>query len=273
MLILPAIDLPHGKCVRLYPGRAGPADGLFDHPAEISPKLAGGRGRATCTWWTWTGPLPEKCKTCGPLKISWPPWTYPCQLGGGIRDLAAIKQLCWTGHRPGDPGDGGAVNPELVAEACQQFGAERIVLGPGRHRDGRVAIRGWQETAGVQGGRPGDQDARPGGPPGGVYRYQPGRHAGRAELGKHAETGRDHRDAGHRVGGRFRPGRRAGAESPGTERGGSGHLRPSPLRRTAEAGRSHRDFGGRGPCWLKGLSPAWGREKRPGGGKAPILST
>ncbi|MCQ2560100.1 MAG: 1-(5-phosphoribosyl)-5-[(5-phosphoribosylamino)methylideneamino]imidazole-4-carboxamide isomerase [Clostridia bacterium] len=70
----------------------------------------------------------------------------PVETGGGIRDLAKAEKLLEAGVSRVIFGTAAVKNPDLIEEACQKFGSERVVLGLDA-RDGRVAVEGWGEVA------------------------------------------------------------------------------------------------------------------------------
>ncbi len=70
----------------------------------------------------------------------------PVQFGGGLRDLASIRQAFDLGVTRVVLGTVAVENPALAASALADFGAERIALGIDA-RDGIVQIRGWRTAA------------------------------------------------------------------------------------------------------------------------------
>ncbi|MEM6903632.1 MAG: HisA/HisF-related TIM barrel protein, partial [Pseudomonadota bacterium] len=72
----------------------------------------------------------------------------PVQLGGGIRDMAAIEQWLSTGISRVILGTVALRDPELVKQACKEFPGQ-IAVGIDA-RDGRVAVSGWVETSEVK---------------------------------------------------------------------------------------------------------------------------
>jgi phosphoribosylformimino-5-aminoimidazole carboxamide ribotide isomerase len=70
----------------------------------------------------------------------------PIQFGGGIRSLGDVETALRLGARRAILGTVAVQNPELVAEAVERFGAERIVIGIDA-RDGQVATHGWVRTS------------------------------------------------------------------------------------------------------------------------------
>ena len=73
----------------------------------------------------------------------------PTQLGGGIRQLETIKQLLQAGVERVILGTAAVEDPKLVEEACRRY-RDSIIVGIDT-REGRVAIRGWQEATRLSG--------------------------------------------------------------------------------------------------------------------------
>ena len=70
----------------------------------------------------------------------------PIQLGGGIRSLETIDYYLAAGIDRVILGTIALEKPEIVKEALEKYGAERIVVGVDA-RDGKLAIQGWLETS------------------------------------------------------------------------------------------------------------------------------
>lgn len=143
MIILPAIDLRNGKCVRLLQGRLEDETVFADDPVEMARRwqengaeylhlvdLDGAFQGAPVHL-----PIVQKIKEATGL---------PVELGGGIRDMATIAKVLASGVDRVILGTVAVSNPELLANACAEFG-ERIVLGLDA-RDGKVAIKGWVDV-------------------------------------------------------------------------------------------------------------------------------
>jgi phosphoribosylformimino-5-aminoimidazole carboxamide ribotide isomerase len=66
----------------------------------------------------------------------------PVELGGGVRDMAAIERWLGAGVQRVYLGTAAVTNPELVAEACGRFPGR--VAAAADARDGRIAVSGWE---------------------------------------------------------------------------------------------------------------------------------
>lgn len=143
MLILPAIDLRGGKCVRLIQGRLEDETVFAEDPVEMALKWKD-EGAQYLHLVDLDGafqgepvhlPVIEKIKDATGL---------PVEVGGGIRDLATIEKILERGIDRVILGTVAVENQELLEEACRLFG-EKIVLGLDA-KDGKVAIKGWADV-------------------------------------------------------------------------------------------------------------------------------
>jgi phosphoribosylformimino-5-aminoimidazole carboxamide ribotide isomerase len=147
LTLYPAIDLKDGQCVRLRRGAMDQATVYSSDPA--------GQARA---WqdagfaWLHVVDLngafagrPVNAAAVGAILAA---VTIPVQLGGGIRDMAAIESWLAAGVRRVILGSAAVKNPELVRQACRTFPG-RIVVGIDA-RDGNVATEGWAETSSIR---------------------------------------------------------------------------------------------------------------------------
>ena len=152
MIIFPAIDLRHGRCVRLQQGRAEDETVYGDDPAGVAQQwvaqganwlhvvnLDGAFGEAG------TGPQPPiNLRRVQEIRAAVPRTNM--QFGGGIRTLADVVASLALGVTRVILGTVAVREPDLVAEAVRRFGPERIVVGIDA-RDGMVATHGWQQTS------------------------------------------------------------------------------------------------------------------------------
>jgi len=143
MLIIPAVDLRDGKCVRLVEGKLEHETIYSDNPAEMALRWQ----QMGAQWLhvvdldgAFTG-APRNLKAIGDIlsKVS-----MPVQIGGGIRDLASVDRLLEMGATRVILGSAAILKPEIVSQACERYGDAVLVGIDGR--DGRVAIEGWGMT-------------------------------------------------------------------------------------------------------------------------------
>jgi phosphoribosylformimino-5-aminoimidazole carboxamide ribotide isomerase len=139
-LVIPAIDLKAGRCVRLLQGRAEAETVFSDDPvgmarrweAEGAPRLhivdldgAFGGG-------------PAQIGIIGAIARA---ISIPIEVGGGLRTAVHIEAVLEAGARWAIVGTRAALDPRFLGEACSRF-EQRIIVGVDAS-DGRVAVDGW----------------------------------------------------------------------------------------------------------------------------------
>jgi len=143
MIIIPAIDLKQGKCVRLLQGRMD-ADTVFsDDPAAMAARWAG-QGAEIIHVVDLDGAVCKTPQNLASIKKILETVKIPIQIGGGIRDAETIKMYLDLGISRVIIGTEAVRNPQLVKDACKAFPG-RIVVGIDA-RNGMVAIEGWTQT-------------------------------------------------------------------------------------------------------------------------------
>jgi phosphoribosylformimino-5-aminoimidazole carboxamide ribotide isomerase len=147
MLLIPAIDLKDGKCVRLRQGRMDEATIYSDDPVEVAARwVAAGARRLHLV--DLDGAMAGKPVNDSVIRhiVSAFPET-PVQVGGGIRDRATVERVLAAGVRFVILGTQAVRDPEQVDRLCQDF-PQRIVVGLDA-RAGAVATEGWTELSEV----------------------------------------------------------------------------------------------------------------------------
>ena len=143
MLLIPAIDLKDGHCVRLRQGRMED-DTLFDKdplaPAERWVKAGARRLHLVDLNGAFAG-TPVNGDIIRAISAKWP--KLPIQVGGGIRDEATIEAYLKAGVSYCIIGTQAVKEPEFVARACKSFPGH-IIVGLDA-KEGLVAIKGWAE--------------------------------------------------------------------------------------------------------------------------------
>jgi phosphoribosylformimino-5-aminoimidazole carboxamide ribotide isomerase len=145
-ILFPAIDLRHGRCVRLEKGEAE-RETVYDtdpfrvaerfaaegaewlHLVDLDAAFGDGSNRA----------LIRELAEATPLKV---------QTGGGLRSEADLDEVLGGAVDRAVIGTAAVENPELVGRAVARWGAERIAVGLDA-RGRRPAVRGWREESGV----------------------------------------------------------------------------------------------------------------------------
>ena len=147
MLLIPAIDLKDGKCVRLKQGDMNDSTTFGDDPAVIARRWldAGGRRLHLVDL---NGAFAGKPVNAGAIKsiLAEVDGRIPVQLGGGIRDLDTIERYLDAGISYVIIGTAAVKNPGLLRDACSAFPGH-IIVGLDA-KDGKVATDGWSKLTG-----------------------------------------------------------------------------------------------------------------------------
>ena len=139
-LVIPAIDLKRGRCVRLVQGRAenetvfseDPVATALQWQAQGAPRL-----HVVDLDGAWAGAPAQAAivrAIIGALSI-------PVQVGGGLRDRASVEQVLEAGARWAVIGTRAALDPTFLGEICRAY-EDRIIVSVDAS-DGRVAVDGW----------------------------------------------------------------------------------------------------------------------------------
>lgn len=142
MLLIPAIDLKEGRCVRLKQGLMDQATVFSDNPAETALHWVK-QGARRLHLVDLDGAFAGKPKNLDAIAaiLQEVSKNIPVQLGGGIRNLETIEKYLALGLTDVIIGTAAVKNPEFVREACKEF-AGHIIVGLDA-KDGMVAIDGW----------------------------------------------------------------------------------------------------------------------------------
>lgn len=140
MIILPAIDLRDGKCVRLYKGDFDKSEVVAESALEtaLSFKEAGAEYIHMVDL---DGALKGKGVNYSIVSEVIEKVNVPVELGGGIRDIETIDYLINIGVSRVILGTAALNNPEFVKTAVKKYG-DRIAVGIDA-KDGYVAVDGW----------------------------------------------------------------------------------------------------------------------------------
>jgi phosphoribosylformimino-5-aminoimidazole carboxamide ribotide isomerase len=146
MILYPAIDLKDGQCVRLLRGEMSAATVFGDDPAAQAAAFQS----AGCEWLhlvDLNGAFAGQPVNGAAVEAILARVSVPCQLGGGIRDMATIEGWLTRGLARVILGTVAVENPVLVREAARAFPG-KVAVGIDA-RKGRVATRGWAEETEV----------------------------------------------------------------------------------------------------------------------------
>jgi phosphoribosylformimino-5-aminoimidazole carboxamide ribotide isomerase len=147
MLIIPAIDLKDGRCVRLQQGRMDTATVFSEDPVSMARHWSA-QGARRLHIVDLNGAIagrPKNEKTIREI-IHAVGETTPIEIGGGIRDLDTIESYLDAGVGYVIVGTAAVKNPGLLHDACYAFPGH-IIAGLDA-KDGKVAVEGWSKMTG-----------------------------------------------------------------------------------------------------------------------------
>ncbi len=147
MILYPAIDLKDGQCVRLLKGDMEKATVFGDDPAAQALKFQ----EAGCEWVhlvDLNGAFAGEPVNASAVRAILAAVSVPCQLGGGIRDMATIEMWLMAGLSRVILGTVAVENPALVRQAAAAFPGQ-VAVGIDA-RGGFVATKGWATETTVQ---------------------------------------------------------------------------------------------------------------------------
>ena len=150
MIVIPAIDLRGGRCVRLLQGDFDQETVFGDDPAAMARRWenAGARWLHVVDLDGARAGSPRQADTIAAIVAA---VDIPVQVGGGIRTAEDAAQLLKVGVERIVLGTAAVEHPQLLDVLIERYGSERIVLGVDA-RNGRVATRGWLTTSDVLAG-------------------------------------------------------------------------------------------------------------------------
>jgi phosphoribosylformimino-5-aminoimidazole carboxamide ribotide isomerase len=148
MLVIPAIDLKDGACVRLRQGLMEDSTVFSDDPLAMASRWveSGARRLHLVDLNGAFAGEPVNGEAVERIADSYP--KLPIQIGGGIRSLETIEQYVKAGVRFVILGTKAVKEPEFVAEACAAFPG-KVIVGLDA-KAGLVATDGWAEVSEVQ---------------------------------------------------------------------------------------------------------------------------
>ena len=144
MIIFPAIDLKNGECVRLKRGVMEDATVFNSNPAQQAKQFAA-QGFRWLHCVDLNGAFEGQSINAGAIKAIRAAIDLPIQLGGGIRDRAAVESWLAAGITRVILGTAALMNPTLVKEAARAHPG-RIVVGADA-KGGKIATQGWAEVS------------------------------------------------------------------------------------------------------------------------------
>ncbi|MCX7816951.1 MAG: 1-(5-phosphoribosyl)-5-[(5-phosphoribosylamino)methylideneamino]imidazole-4-carboxamide isomerase [Syntrophales bacterium] len=146
MIVIPAIDIKDGRCVRLKQGDFAHVTVYSEDPVGVAIHWVE-KGAERLHVVDLDGSLQGLPVNKDVIKRIVKAVKVPVQVGGGIRNLDIIDEYIGSGVRWVILGSAALQNMDFVREACSCFPG-RIILGVDA-RDGYVAISGWKEVTGI----------------------------------------------------------------------------------------------------------------------------
>ena len=147
MILFPAIDLKDGQCVRLEQGDMDRATVFGADPAAQARAFADD-GFEWLHVVDLNGAFAGRAVNGDAVAAILDAVDMPVQLGGGIRDMAAIERWLSAGVRRVILGTAAVKDPELVRAACRRHPGRVVVSIDAR--GGRVAVEGWAEASEIE---------------------------------------------------------------------------------------------------------------------------
>jgi phosphoribosylformimino-5-aminoimidazole carboxamide ribotide isomerase len=143
MLMIPAIDLKNGRCVRLLQGEAAAETVYSNAPAAMARSFEDA-GAKRLHLVDLDGAFQGKGANLASIRAILKNISIPVQLGGGLRNAENIEQMFELGVSSVIVGTMAVKNPDVLEEVIQRFSGEKVILGIDA-RDRKVSIEGWQE--------------------------------------------------------------------------------------------------------------------------------
>ncbi len=143
MLVIPAIDLKNGSCVRLLQGKKDAVTVYSKDPAATAKRWES-HGAKLLHVVDLDGAFSGRQKNLDAVVRIRKSVRIPIQVGGGIRNIGNLLNLFSAGIDRVIIGTAAIEDPEFLVQACKQYPG-RILIGIDA-RDGLVAIRGWEEV-------------------------------------------------------------------------------------------------------------------------------
>lgn len=144
MLIVPAIDLKGGKCVRLLRGEMHAETVYGDDPVAMGRRWVD-EGAEYLHVVDLDGAVSGQAVNAVAIAALCRALPIPIEIGGGVRSVERVAELLDSGADRVIFGTAALAAPEVVGAACRRFPG-RVAVGIDA-RDGKVAVRGWVETS------------------------------------------------------------------------------------------------------------------------------
>lgn len=148
MIIIPAVDISSGKCVRLRQGKKGDIKEYSDNPLEMALKWEN-EGAELLHLIDLDRTIDDSEQNINIIENIVKILKIPVELGGGLRTMNDIEWALSIGVERVIIGTSVVENRKFVEEALRRFGNKKIIAGIDA-RNGYTAIRGWKETTKIK---------------------------------------------------------------------------------------------------------------------------
>jgi phosphoribosylformimino-5-aminoimidazole carboxamide ribotide isomerase len=143
MIIIPAIDIKDGKCVRLFKGEEEKVTVFSDHPSEVAKEWEDAGAK-----WIHVvdldGAFSGEPKNYNVIKSIVDTVSCPVQVGGGIRNIDTVREYVKMGVKRIILGTAAFSDQDFLRNACSEFPQE-IAVGIDT-KNGKIAVKGWTEV-------------------------------------------------------------------------------------------------------------------------------
>lgn len=146
MVVIPAIDLKGGKCVRLWQGRSDMETVFSDDPASVARRWQS-EGASMIHVVDLDGALEGSPRNLGVLGKIVESVDVPIQFGGGLREIESIRSVFELGVKRAVVGTKAALDEGFLRSVAEEFRDSVIVSVD--VRDGFVAVEGWTKSSGL----------------------------------------------------------------------------------------------------------------------------
>jgi phosphoribosylformimino-5-aminoimidazole carboxamide ribotide isomerase len=147
MIIIPAVDIKNGKCVRLLQGRMEAETVYSDHPEAMALKWAR-LGAQLIHVVDLDGAFAKCPQNVEAIRKILQSTNATIQVGGGIRSQETVHMYLEMGVKRVIIGSEAIKKPGFVKKVCKQY-PDQIVIGIDA-RNGKAAIDGWTETTRIE---------------------------------------------------------------------------------------------------------------------------
>lgn len=147
MIVIPAIDLKDGKCVRLSQGRMDHETVYSENPTEMAIYWVS-KGAERLHVVDLNGAVSGNPCHFDLIKEMVKSVPIPVEVGGGIRDIETIDSYLQIGVKWVIIGTAALHKRFLIEEACKRY-PEKIILGIDA-KNGKVAVEGWKKVASIE---------------------------------------------------------------------------------------------------------------------------